>query len=364
MKSTDGGTQWSYLSMGLVVDTVFALALDPLQPQTIYAGSERGLFRSRDGGVQWDRQTQGLAGDAVYALAADADRPGALYAATSEGVFWSATGDLWQQLGKGAILGPLYEVLVSGSAPGVVYVAGGRGVWRSNDRGGRWAQATGGLPTGPVLSLAASSQQPGLVYAATNHGPYVTSNEGRAWTAVQPGLPAEGVFYVTPSQHVAGRMYTSVRDVVYRRNDGADWQQQGPALLCDSFPGRTWVLRLAESPRVAQRLYAGSERGLFVSNDGGASWACPQPFDFTWVQVGAIVFDPTDANTIYIGTSGPPYRNYLVPSGDDAGGLPRPISASSANDWLPALLVLIAFIAGSVLILVVLLRRYRQPARR
>jgi len=137
----------------------------------------------------------------------------------------------------------------------------------------------------------------------------------------------------------------------------------GPPLLCDSFVGRTWILRLVENPADATRLYAGSERGLFVSSDGGASRSCPQPFDVTWVQVGAIAFDPHDPKTVYVGTSGPPYRNYLVPAGAGSSGLPRPVSASTAGNWQAALIVLLAFGGGSVLVLRVLVRRYRQPAR-
>ncbi len=364
LKSTDGGQHWTYLSMGLVVDTVFALVIDPTQPTVMYAGTDRGLYRSRDGGVEWDRQTQGIDGEKVYSLALDPERPGALYAGADTGLFWSSDGAAWQQVGKGTANGPLFAVLADSRRPGTVYVAGEQSILRSSDRGARWAAASAGLPAGRILYLAAAGQEPTTLYAATSQGPFVTTNEGREWKPAATGLPGEGVFYVTASRHNTARLYTSVRDRIYSRlSTGSDWQEASPPLTCDAFPGRTWVLRLAERRRDSQLLYAGSERGLLLSSDGGATWSCPPPFDYTWVQVGAIVFDPNDPATVYAGTSGPPYRNHLVPSDLDSGDLPKPVTARSAGDWLPALLVLALFVAGSGLLLRLLVRRYRAPAR-
>lgn len=364
LKSTDGGQTWSYLSLGLVVDSVFALVVHPQQPAVLYVGSERGLYRSRDGGVEWSRQTQGLAGDRVLALAFDPQESGVLYAATDSGFFVNDGADAWRQLGKDVVAGPLFAILVDERRPATIFVAGDQGVWRSSDRGQRWASAAGGLPPGRVLALV-TGDRPGVLYAATSHGPYVTSNDGREWAALVAGLPGEGVFYLTASIHAPGRLFTAVRDQVYEQPAGGkQWQALGVPLLCDAFPGRTWVLRLVEDPANAQRLYAGSERGLIVSRDGGATWTCPPPFDFTWVQVGAIVVDPVESRTIYAATSGPPYRNYLVPNDWDTAGLPQPVSTRSATDWLPAIAVLLVFVAASAALLWALARQYRRPVRR
>jgi len=363
LKSSDGGATWTYLSAGLVVDTVFALLIDPAQPSTFYAGTERGLFVSRDGGGQWDRQAQAPAGEQVYALAADPERLGGVYAGTSAGLFWSMAGERWQQLGKSTLTGSVRTVLLDTRQPGVIYAGGDSGVMRSADRGVRWTRASGGLPPGIVLDLAADAGRPGVIYAATAQGPYTSSDDGRTWTPLTAGLPAEGVFYVAAGQRPAA-LYTSVSDRIYRQQNGQAWQEISPPLVCDSFLGRTWVLRLAQSPADAARLFAGSERGVFVSRDGGATWSCPAPFDVTWVQVGAIVFDPRDANVVYAGTSGPPYRNYLVPTGAEGGALPQPVTAASATDWLPALVVLIVFILGSAVLVTFLVRQYRRPAKR
>ncbi len=63
-KSTDGGSVWSYIgqvadeagmSVGWVVNLAFALAVDSVDSNTVYAGTSSGLFRSVDGGITWSR---------------------------------------------------------------------------------------------------------------------------------------------------------------------------------------------------------------------------------------------------------------------------------------------------------------------
>jgi ligand-binding sensor domain-containing protein len=61
-----------------------ALALDPADPPTLYAGTERrGLFRSTDGGERW--QPWGLDGSSVYAILQR--RSGSIWLATDQGIF-------------------------------------------------------------------------------------------------------------------------------------------------------------------------------------------------------------------------------------------------------------------------------------
>ena len=55
-KSTDGGASWSAANAGLQGPGVRTLAIDPQDPDTLYAGIgsfATGLFRSKDGGASW-----------------------------------------------------------------------------------------------------------------------------------------------------------------------------------------------------------------------------------------------------------------------------------------------------------------------
>jgi photosystem II stability/assembly factor-like uncharacterized protein len=73
MKSRDGGATWQ--PAGLRGVQVLALAVDPVSPQTIYAGTFRalGVYRSTNGGKTWKPFAAGLPPGGVGALAISAD---------------------------------------------------------------------------------------------------------------------------------------------------------------------------------------------------------------------------------------------------------------------------------------------------
>ena len=53
-KSTDGGGSWSAVNDRPDHPSVYALAIDPQTPATLYAGTwEGGVFKSTDGGESW-----------------------------------------------------------------------------------------------------------------------------------------------------------------------------------------------------------------------------------------------------------------------------------------------------------------------
>ena len=65
------------------VNGVTALALNPRNANTIYAGSGRGVFLSTDGGQSWQAKNSGLTRRYVISLAIDPLRPQTVYAVRS-----------------------------------------------------------------------------------------------------------------------------------------------------------------------------------------------------------------------------------------------------------------------------------------
>ena len=81
-KSTNGGADWSAVNIGLTNYYVYALAIDPATPSTLYAGTDGGVFKSTNGGAAWSAFNTGLTNPYVHALAIDPATPGTLYAGT------------------------------------------------------------------------------------------------------------------------------------------------------------------------------------------------------------------------------------------------------------------------------------------
>jgi photosystem II stability/assembly factor-like uncharacterized protein len=68
-RTTDYGATWSDVSHGLPDTPVNALAIDPLDPAIIYAGTDIGVYITTDGGGTWESYNQGLPNAVVADMA-------------------------------------------------------------------------------------------------------------------------------------------------------------------------------------------------------------------------------------------------------------------------------------------------------
>ena len=78
-KSTDGGGNWNAVNDGLYAERVYALTIDPDTPDTLYAGTDRGPHKSTDGGESWSAAYDGMSPILVNALAIDPDNAWVYY---------------------------------------------------------------------------------------------------------------------------------------------------------------------------------------------------------------------------------------------------------------------------------------------
>ena len=204
-----------------------------------------------------------------------------------------------------------FPIFFSPHDPGVLYVGGDR-LFRSTNEGQSWQALSGDLtrndrskqgPTGgpvtkdntsveyynTVFAAAESPVTKGVVWAGTNDGlVHVTRDEGRTWANVTPrGMPEWiQVNSVEPSPHEAGAAYIAAtmykhddfRPYLYKTADyGRTWQKIDRGIPEGSF---TRVVRA--DPHRRGLLYAGTETGVFISFDDGASW---QPFQLNLPHV-------------------------------------------------------------------------------
>jgi hypothetical protein len=88
-KSANAGRTWQSASTGLGKCEVRALVLDPIAPQTLYAGTACGVFKSVDGARGWSSFNEGLGDEPTgldvteLAISIDGRR---LYAVTKAGL--------------------------------------------------------------------------------------------------------------------------------------------------------------------------------------------------------------------------------------------------------------------------------------
>jgi len=189
-KSLDGGASWAPVERGIRPNTaVTALAIDPTPGKqgpgegspTIFAGTRSGeVYRSVNGGVDWS--AVGSLEAAVNALALHYQRPGVIFAATTEGLYRSSDGgDVWLPIAGGIWKIPLNIVTIDPLKPSVMYVGGPKGVFKSNDGGNNWGPASTGLGGLGVTALAIDPTDPQVLYAGTERGLYRSGTGGISW---------------------------------------------------------------------------------------------------------------------------------------------------------------------------------------
>ena len=150
LKSRDAGATWSASSSGLRPTSICTLAVDPANPQTIYAGSgflsPMGLHKSTNGGASWQSvSTALLESRTICRVRIDPQNSNALYVATDAGLFKTQNaGTSWRKLAvQGAPLDDLRieDVIIDPVQSDKVYAAPAAPdavVARSVDAGETW----------------------------------------------------------------------------------------------------------------------------------------------------------------------------------------------------------------------------------
>jgi photosystem II stability/assembly factor-like uncharacterized protein len=180
-KSTDAGTTWK--SMGFASGSVGSIAIDPGDPNIIYASiSADGVFKSINGGEDW---VQKLDISGVYILITDPKDPDIVYAGTPNSKIYKSIngGDSWVQSTNGLIASNLTSLAVTQSNPEVLYAGTDSGVFKSVDKGENWFKSTDGLGDQWVYTIAVDPDSANIVYSGTfDQGVFKTEDSGANWS--------------------------------------------------------------------------------------------------------------------------------------------------------------------------------------
>ncbi len=338
------------------------VAVSPLDAGIVYAGTTDGnVIRTTDGGQNWASIAAGLPRASVLRL--EATERSVFAGLDGSGVFRSDDGgESWRISSAGMRGADVMAVSVAPSAAGEVLAStSGGGMFRTHTGGSVWSESREGLAAFQVTSLRHDPADADRVYAGTinpfltgDGSLYKSADGGRSWqtlftqlsvfdVAVHPtdgrtvwvGTPTEQ-FFGTPGllrsrdggltfEEVWGnrgelsflevtaiaidpgdprRVYVIVRDrfsfpaayqFVWTDNDGEQWFGAGLTA--------TPLTAVAVDPGDSRRILLGAAPGVFLSVDGGSSFALADnglPED---AVVSSIVFDRNDDDAVYIATS-------------------------------------------------------------
>jgi photosystem II stability/assembly factor-like uncharacterized protein len=280
----------------------FYSAVDPTDPNTVYAESQNGGIIRYDvkTGEQKSIQPQAKFGEpnlrynwSVPIVISPHDHNTVYFGA--QYLFVSPNrGDSWQQMG-----GDLTRALDRDKLPLM---------------GKTWpkdavARHAGTADFGNISTIDESPLKKGLLYVGTDDGLIqVTRDGGATWTKIEkfPGVP--DMTYVS-------RVVASARDegTVYATFDGHRSNDFKPYVLKSTDYGKTWtsiasnlpvssVQVIREHPRAPSLLFIGNEIGAYYSGNGGKSWSKLQ-YNLPTVPVHDIKIHRRE-NDLVIGTHG------------------------------------------------------------
>jgi photosystem II stability/assembly factor-like uncharacterized protein len=287
--SPDAGKSWvRHRSPFPLNSRMQALAAHPTQPQTIFAGGDTGLFVSHNAGAKWERI--GSQGDVptIWSLAVDPVEPNILFAGTRPASIYRSSdgGQRWEKLAvdiaKECSIGTPFVtgVMVDPGDHRTVW-AGVEidGVFRSQDGGDTWTHVEAGLYDPDIHALAIAATTPTRVFASTARELFTSDDMGEKWQAVgvkaKWPLPyARGIAVKADDPGVlyagCGETTTGEKGHVLRSTDsGQTWE-----LLKLPVEANSTIWGLATHPAEANRILAFSLFGeVYVTEDAGDSWS-------------------------------------------------------------------------------------------
>ncbi len=276
-KSTDGGTSFSAIGVGVLPFDTRDVVIDPSNSSIVYIGTEDGVFKSTNAGASFS-----LVGSSEIlgtALHFPPDAPGTLLAASRPSVpSGFGIADSIHQTTNG---GATWEVVpflhtrardLAGPMTRLFAASESRGLYRSLDGGTSWSEANAGLGGAEIESLTADPVAKQTVYATGFGGVFKSTDGGESWSRSEDGLEAAiattaRALRVVVDPQAPETLYTAIRLGIYRSLDGGgSWSQ-----IFDGTQGSFEMFCV--NPVNSSDLLAGAfGTVLWRSLDGGASW--------------------------------------------------------------------------------------------
>ena len=195
---------------------------------------------------------------------------------------------------------------------------GGAFIWRTTQAtanptvGNIWTQASAFLGT-RISAIAVAPGNSNTVYVGTQNGPVfhssvaLTTTGATTWASATPRancfVSSVAVDPVTPTTAWAASSTFGCTPHIWQTLDGgATWTGMG-GTGSNTIPDIP-VHTIAINPASGQKLYIGTDLGVFVSVDGGANWLVENNFQLPNVIVDSLVFNTSGTSQLFAFTHG------------------------------------------------------------
>jgi photosystem II stability/assembly factor-like uncharacterized protein len=275
-RSTDDGTHWKQISPegSTELHEVESIAIDPTNPDIIYAGTWHLPWKTIDGGKTWVNIKEGIIDDSdVFSIIVDPKNPSIVYASACSGIYKSETaaepnahdsikpGNRFHKIqGIPSTARRTRKLMQDPRHFDTVYAGTTEGLYRTLDAGEKWERTTG--PDLIINDVFIDPTAPDHVLLATDRGGVLSSdNAGMTFHASNAGFSARQIIAYAADPHNPSHLFVGVVNdketggVFASTNGGVRWQQQSYGL------GGRDVFSLASTQDSV--VLAGTNHGIF-----------------------------------------------------------------------------------------------------
>jgi photosystem II stability/assembly factor-like uncharacterized protein len=273
-RSRNGGHDFERISPEhhAEIKNVESIAIDPVNPDVIYAGTWHLPWKTEDGGQTWHSIKKGVIDDSdVFSIVIDPSQPANLFISACSGIYRSdSAGELFRKIQGIPYSARRTRMLqMDPTNHNVVYAGTTEGLWKTTDAGATWKHMTGSnIIINDVLIDPRNSLR---VLLATDRSGVLASNDGGVtFTASNRGFTHRQAAALLVDRNDSAILYAGVLNdkeyggVFVSRDAGLTWKQNS-----DGLDGRdVFVLRQAAD----NSLIAGTDHGLFTLQPNAAYW--------------------------------------------------------------------------------------------
>jgi photosystem II stability/assembly factor-like uncharacterized protein len=274
-RSLDRGKNWTRISPegDQEIRNLDSLAIDPRDPQTIYAGTFHLPWLTRDGGKSWKPVIAGIIDDSdIMSLRLDSTNPSRVYMSACSGIYRSENqGENWTKLQGIPYAARRTQVIVQDPGnPKTLYSGTTAGLWVTRDGGESWTRTTpNSWVVNSAVVLAASDGKPGRVVLGTEgRGIEISDDSGETFAESNHGFTHVIVRQLLADKRDEGRLLMVVQratpELLESRDNGESWTK---LLLTAVEHGKPATLNVDE---IQQAL--ASPWGWLVRLNDGRCW--------------------------------------------------------------------------------------------
>ncbi|MEM6684438.1 MAG: glycosyl hydrolase [Bacteroidota bacterium] len=317
--SFNGGKSWS-TQQNQATSQFYRVITDNLVPYHVYGGQQDNsaiaiASRTNDGGIDWKDWYSVAGGESAF-IAFDPDNPETVYGGTYQGNIssWTKSSRAQKAIKQypelGLSIAPKDSkfrynwnapIISSPHNRQTIYHAGNV-VFKTTNGGLNWTtvspdltknetekhgpgggpytnEAAGGENYNTLTSLVESQHEEGVLYAGSDDGlVHITKDGGANWENITPKGIEDGIINsIDISEHDPATAYIVImryksldlNSYIFKTNDyGKSWTK-----IVNGLNDPNGFARVVRADKKRKGLlYAGTETGLYVSNDDGAFW--------------------------------------------------------------------------------------------